>query len=74
MFTISIGTPYLLTILVLKFEMGYELLARLGIEDLDLILKERRLLWYGYVEPSSGVVKTALTYRLMESVGLGGPR
>ena len=29
-----------------------ELLARLGIEDLDLILKERRLRWYGHMERS----------------------
>ena len=36
-----------------------ELLARLGIEDLDLILKERRLRWYGHVKRSSGAVKTA---------------
>ena len=36
-----------------------ELLARLGIEDLDLILKERRLRWYGHVERSNGAVKTA---------------
>ena len=36
-----------------------ELLARLGIEDLDLILKERRLRWYGHVERSSGAIKTA---------------
>ena len=36
-----------------------ELLVRLGIEDLDLILKERRLLWYGHVERSNGAVKTA---------------
>ena len=36
-----------------------ELLARLGIEDLDLILKERRLCWYGHVEPSNNAVKTA---------------
>ena len=36
-----------------------ELLARLGIEDLDLILKERRLCWYGHVERSNGAVKTA---------------
>ena len=36
-----------------------ELLARLGIEDLDLILKERRLRLYGYVERSNGAVKTA---------------
>ena len=30
-----------------------ELLARLSIEDLDLILKERRLRWYGLMEPST---------------------
>ena len=36
-----------------------ELRARLGIEDLDLILKERRLRWYGHVECSNDVVKTA---------------
>ena len=36
-----------------------ELLARLGIEDLDLILKERRLRWYGHVERSNSAVKTA---------------
>ena len=34
------------------------LLMRLGIEDLDLILKERRLCWYGHVECSNGAVKT----------------
>ena len=48
-----------------------ELLAQLGIEDLDLILKKRRLRWYGHVELSNGTVKTALTYKLRESVGLG---
>ena len=31
----------------------------LGIEDLDLILKERRLYWYGQVECSNSAVKTA---------------
>ena len=36
-----------------------ELLVRLGIEDLDLILKERRLRWYGHVEHSNCAVKTA---------------
>ena len=35
------------------------LLALLGIDDLDLILKERRLHWYGHVEHSNGAVKTA---------------
>ena len=29
----------------------------LGIEDLDLILKERGLHWYGHVEHSNGAVK-----------------
>ena len=32
---------------------------RLGIEDLDIILKERRLRWYGHGERSNGAVKTA---------------
>ena len=36
-----------------------ELLARLVTEDLDLILKERWLRWYGHVEHSNGAVKTA---------------
>ena len=47
----------------------------LGIEDLDLLLKER-LRWYGHVKRSNGAVKTRqpLTYRLLERVSLGGPR
>ena len=36
-----------------------ELLAQLGIEDLDLILKERRLCWYGHVERPNSAIKTA---------------
>ena len=36
-----------------------ELLVRLSIEDLDLIIKERRLRWYGHVERPNGAVKTA---------------
>ena len=35
-----------------------ELLVLLGIEDLDLILKERRLCWYGHVEWPNSAVKT----------------
>ena len=31
-----------------------ELLAKLELEDLDLILRERRLHWFGHVERSSG--------------------
>ena len=51
-----------------------ELLARFGIEDLDLILKERRLCWYGHVECSNGAVKTAFYIQVEKSVVLGGPR
>ena len=47
-----------------------ELLVRLGIEDLDLILKERRLCWYGHVECSNGAVKTAFHIQI---VGKRGP-
>ena len=48
-----------------------KLLVRLGIEDLDIILKERRLQWNGHVERSIMVQsREPLTYMLMESVGL----
>ena len=36
-----------------------ELLAKLELEDLYLILRERRLCWFGNVECFSGAVRTA---------------
>ena len=36
-----------------------KLLAKLELEDLDLILRERRLSWFGHVEHSSGAIRTA---------------
>ena len=36
-----------------------ELLAQLGIEDLDLILKDRKLHWYGHLGHSNSAVKIA---------------
>ena len=51
-----------------------ELLARLGIEDLDLILKERRLCWYGHVECSNGEVKTAFDIQVDGKHGPGNPQ
>ena len=51
-----------------------ELLARLGIEDLDLILKERRLRWYGHVERSNGAVKTAFHIQVDGKLGPGRPK
>ena len=50
------------------------LLARLGIEDLDLILKERRLRWYGHVERSNGAVKTAFDIQVNGKCGPGRPK
>ena len=51
-----------------------ELLARLGIEDLDLILKERRLSWNGHVERSNGEVKTASDIQVDGKCGPGRPK
>ena len=48
-----------------------ELLAWLGIEDLNLILKERRLRWYGHVESSNGAVKTAFDIQVVGKLGPG---
>ena len=51
-----------------------QILARLGIEDLDLILKERRLRWYGHVEHSNGAVNTAFDIQLDGKHGHGRPK
>ena len=51
-----------------------ELLVQLGIEDLDLILKERRLGWYGHVERSNGAVKTAFDIQVDGKHGPGRPK
>ena len=51
-----------------------ELLARLGIEDLDLILKERRLRWYGHMERSNSAVKTAFDIHVDGKRGPGRPK
>ena len=51
-----------------------ELLARLGIEDLGLILTERRLRWYGHVKRSSGAVKTAFHIQVEGKRGPGRPK
>ena len=51
-----------------------ELLVRLGIEDLDLILKERRLIGMDMWNAPMVQSRQPLIYRLMESVGLGGSR
>ena len=50
-----------------------ELLARLCIEDLDLILKERWFPWYGHVERSNGAVKI-VDIQIVGKLGPGRPK
>ena len=47
---------------------------QLGIEDLDLILKERRLRRYAHVECSNGAVKTASDIQVDGKCGPGRPK
>ena len=49
-----------------------ELLAKLELEDLDLILRVRRLHWFGHVERSSGAVRTACDIHIEGRRGQGG--
>ena len=51
-----------------------ELLSRLGMEDLDLILKERRFRLYEHVERSKGAVKTAFDIQVDGKRGPGRPK
>ena len=51
-----------------------ELLTWLGIEDLDPILKEKRLNWYGHVESSNCAVKTAFHIQVEGKRGPGRPK
>ena len=43
-------------------------------KDLDLILKERRIRWYGHVERSNGAVKTAFNIQIDGKPGPGRPK
>ena len=49
-----------------------ELLAKLQLEDLDLILRERRLRWFGHVERSSGAIRPAYDMQIDGKGGGGG--
>ena len=50
-----------------------ELLAKLELEDLNLILRERRLSWFGHVECSSRAIRTACDIQIDGRRGKGGP-
>ena len=51
-----------------------ELLAKLELEDLSLILRERRLRWFGHVECSSGAIRTACDIQIDGRWGAGRPK
>ena len=50
------------------------LLERLGLESLDLILRERRLRWYGHVERSTGGIRAVSDLRVLGGRRPGRPR
>ena len=50
-----------------------KLLAKLQLEDLNLILRERRLRCFGHVERSSGAIRTAYDMQIDGKRGAGRP-
>ena len=54
--------------------MSSELLAKLTLEDLDPILRERRLRWFGNVQRSSGAVRTARDIQIDGRRVIGRPK
>ena len=48
-----------------------ELLAKLELEDLDLILRERGLRWFGYMKRSRGAIRTAWDIQIEGRRGAG---
>ena len=51
-----------------------ELLAKLELEDLNLILRERSLRWFGHVERSSGAIRKACDIQIEGRRGAGRPK
>ena len=51
-----------------------ELLTKLQLEDLDLILRERRLRWFGHVARSCGAIRTAYDMQIDGKRGAGRPK
>ena len=51
-----------------------KLLTKLQLEDLDLILRERRLRWFGHVARSSGAIRTANDMQIDGKRGAGRPK
>ena len=70
--SINLNRPVLLSTHNIKFFLSSELLAKLQLEDLHLILRERRLRWFGHVERSSGAIRTAYDIQIEGKGGGGG--
>ena len=51
-----------------------KLLTKLELEDLNLILRERRLRWFGHVECSSGAIRTACDIQIEGRRRAGRPK
>ena len=51
-----------------------ELLAHLEIDNIDVILRQKRLHWFGHVERSSGAIKTACDIQIEGKRGPGQPK
>ena len=51
-----------------------DLLAKLELEDLNLIFRERRLRWFKHVERSNGAVRTACDIQIDGRRGTGRPK
>ena len=51
-----------------------KLLAKLELEELDFILRERRHRWFGYVELSGGAMRTACDIQVDGRHGRERPR
>ena len=50
------------------------LLEKLGLDDIDTIIRERRLRWYAHVERSNGAIKTARDLVVEGKRGPGRPK
>ena len=58
----------------LQYQVRGKLLAKLELEDLNLILRERRLCWFGHVERPSGAIRTANDVQIEGRGGAGMPK
>ena len=43
-------------------------MTRLGLEDLEIVLREKRLRWFGHLERYSGAIRTAYD-KICQSMG-----